>query len=123
VEDLDSKTGTIKRLTKNVFCCIFLTSLHYCSCNSDLIFSRTVYAFGPVSIWMYVKPVKSGHLWDEPRMSLIRRCHHRVQFALKTGVWDQIVSLFHRTSSICRVDIHSLHCIHKAHEHDQLGKC
>jgi hypothetical protein len=38
-----------------------------------------------------VKPVKYGHPWDKPKVSLIKRCPHFTgQFALKTEVWDQM---------------------------------
>jgi hypothetical protein len=38
-----------------------------------------------------VKPVKYGHPWDEPEVSLIQRCpHFKGQFALRTAVWDQM---------------------------------
>jgi hypothetical protein len=38
-----------------------------------------------------VKPVKQGHPWDVPKVSLIERCSHFTgQFALRTAVWDQM---------------------------------
>jgi hypothetical protein len=38
-----------------------------------------------------VKPVKWGHPWDEPKVSLIERCPHFTgQLALRTVVWDQM---------------------------------
>jgi hypothetical protein len=37
-----------------------------------------------------VKPVKQGHPWDEPQVSLIERCPHFTgQLALRTAFWNQ----------------------------------
>jgi hypothetical protein len=36
--------------------------------------------------------VKNLHPWDEPKVSLIQRCHRFTgQFALRTAIWDQMM--------------------------------